>query len=189
MVRLFPYWWWVWIGQRWSRGVDSPLVGEYVKFRQGLMHATVSGGRVTSPVASNLEDPNRAIEWLYGVLSVLDAKASALMRLNGVMLAAAAFLLSFRHPAGLQIPVGQWLILSIAVLSSFSIALCLLVVSVDWRFLGLVRQTGQEFDFTDEIANLQRVSLFRQGVYRLAWWLSFAATGLFVYTFVRLLVW
>jgi hypothetical protein len=189
MVRLFPYWWWVWIGQRWSRGVDSPLVGEYVKFRQGLANAQVSGGRVTSPASSTLNSPTQAIEWLYGVLSILDSKASALMRLNGVMLAAAAFLLNFRGPTDVRIPVSLRLILSIAVLSSFSIALCLLVVSVDWRFLGLVRQTEREFDFTDEIANLQRVSLFRQGVYRLAWWLSFVATGMFVYTFVRLLIW
>ena len=144
---------------------------------------------MTSPVSSTLNSPAQAIDWLYGVLSVLDAKASALMRLNGVMLAAAAFLLNFQAPAGLRIPVSPRLILSIAVLSSFSIALCLLVVSVDWRFLGLVRQTEREFDFTDEIANLQRVSLFRQGVYRLAWWFSFVATGMFVYTFVRLLVW
>jgi hypothetical protein len=188
-MRLFPYWWWVWIGRWWSRGVDSPLVGEYVKFRQGLLKAQVSGGRVTSPASSTLDKPAQALEWLYTVLTVLDSKASALMRLNGVMLAAAAFLLNFQAPVGLRIPVSPRLILSIAVLSSFSIALCLLVVSVDWRFLGLVRQTEQEFDFTDEIANLQRVSLFRQGVYRLAWWLSFIATGMFVYTFVRLLVW
>jgi hypothetical protein len=188
-MRLFPYWWWVWVGQRWSRGVGLPLVGEYVKFRQGLTKAKWSGERITSPASSHLESPGQALDWLYGVLSVLDSKASALMRLNGVMLAAAAFLLNFQVPAGLRIPVSPRLILSIAVLSSFSIALCLLVVSVDWRFLGLVRQTEEEFDFTDEIANLQRVSLFRQGVYRLAWWLSFIATGMFVYTFVRLLVW
>ena len=43
------------------------------------------------------------IEWLYSVLTTLDAKASALMRLNGVLIAAAAFLLGlFGRPGGVD---------------------------------------------------------------------------------------
>ncbi len=175
-----PYWWWVSVTQCINKGPSSLLVGDYVQFRQGLEDATVSGGRLTSAATSNLGKPGQAFERLYGVLTILDSKASALMRLNSVMLAAAAFLV---NPQSQTYQISQR-VLWAAVLSSLSIALCLVVVSVDWPFLGLVRQTEEEFDFTDEMTNLQRVSLFRQCVYRIAWWISFIAIWLFVSVFM-----
>ena len=43
--------------------------------------------------ATHTASAETAIKWLYDILTMLDAKASALMRLNGVLIAAAAFLL------------------------------------------------------------------------------------------------
>lgn len=108
------------------------------------------------------------------MLSILDAKASALMRLNGVMLAAAAFLLNAQNTSGRA--VNAWVAGS-AIGSTISITLCLFVVSVDWRFLGLVVQSGRtELDYTDEFYHLQKVASFRQLLYRVAWTVSLITT-------------
>jgi hypothetical protein len=156
---------------------DPNLLRGYVKLRESLKDAKLKKKRLIGPIPSSLKSHEKAVEWLYSVLSVLDAKASALMRLNGVMLAAAAFLLN------LDVSYLELVLWGIAALSSISIALCLLVVSVDWPFLGLVRQTGENLDFTDEVDNLERVSVFRQTIYRISWITSSIATAMFVYAF------
>src|SRR5262249_45956502 len=129
---LFPYWWLAWAYKR------QGIFQDYVVLRQGLVTAKLEDGRLTCPVPP---DPtaDKAVEWLYFVLSVLDAKASALMRLNGVMLAAATFLLGFFAKSGPleSMKESHSIVFWIAGLSSISIALCLLVVSIDWPFLGL----------------------------------------------------
>jgi hypothetical protein len=192
---VFPYWLFgVVMLKAWRcllKKPEPPLLRGYVRLREGLTRATLNRNRLTSPIPANLKRREEAVEWLYVVLSALDGKASALMRLNGVMLAAAAFLLksgegmsigsSFNH-------ISVELILSIAALSAISIALCLLVVSVDWPFLGLVHETGARLDFTDEVNNLERVSVFRQCVYQVAWMVSLVATSLFVFAFVSQIV-
>ena len=176
---FFPYWWIAWAYRQ------QPLFRDYLILRQGLTNAGEKGGRLTSPIPANI-NAEKAVEWLYQILSVLDTKASALMRLNGVMLAAATFLLGVftRTDAGRIIEGSHGMVLWIAALSSVSIALCLLVVSIDWSFLGLVRRTEDKLDFTEEIDHLERVSKFRQLIYRIAWVVSFIAAVLFVVTFV-----
>lgn len=171
---LFPYWW--------CHGRDKtpkPLSTDYVELRMGLRSANLNEGRLIGSIPATLanSDTEKAVDWLYQLLTVLDSKASALMRLNGVMLAAAAFLLN------LQV-FNLRLIWGIAALSSISIALCLLVVSVDWPFLGLVNRTNNQVDFTDEVYNLKRVSKFREVIYRISWLISFVATLMFVAAFV-----
>jgi hypothetical protein len=121
------------------------------------------------------------LEWLYGLLGVLDTKASALMRLNGVMLAAAAFLL---NPAANSSQAMKFLVAGSAVGSTISIACCLLVVGVDWRFLGLVEEKGTQLDFSQEFFHLQNVVGFRQGCFRLGWTISFLATVSFLVAIV-----
>lgn len=190
---IFPYWWMVGVLKTWRclAGVKEPsLLRDYVKHREGLKSAQFDKECISSSTPTTLSSPKESVEWLYGLLSVLDSKASALMRLNGVMLAAAAFLLNAGHGesgAGSFVRVAPEKILWIAALTSVSIALCLLVVSVDWRFLGCVRETDAKLDYTIEIINLERVSIFRQYVYRTAWLVSFAATVLFVIAFVSLI--
>lgn len=187
---FFPYWWGIavlWGWRRLLKITEPPLVRDYVKRREGLRTAQLKNGRIVSPVPVRLKNSEKTVEWLYSLLTVLDAKASALMRLNGVMLAAAAFLLSADREKFAVISfirVAPELTLWIAALSSVSIALCLLVVSVDWQFLGCVRETEKRLDFTDEFINLERVSLFRQYVYRFAWLISLVATILFVIVFM-----
>ena len=184
------YWWGVgaqWAWRRLLQIKEPPLVRDYVQLREGLKTAELKNGRIISSVPDEMSKPEEAVEWLYKLLTVLDTKASALMRLNGVMLAAAAFLLSADRSGSATaslIRVAPELTLSIAALSSVSIALCLLVVSVDWKFLGCVRKIKNSLDFTNEVINLERVSLFRQYVYRFSWLISLIATVLFVIAFI-----
>jgi hypothetical protein len=77
------------------------------------------------------------IDAIYFVLSVLDSKASALMRLDGVLLAAATFGISAR-----LYPVRGWEFGTIALSCLVSMMLCLCVVAVDWKFLGHVTGGG-----------------------------------------------
>jgi hypothetical protein len=129
------------------------------------------------------------VEWIYGVLGILDSKASALMRLNGVLIAAAAFLLGlFRRPGGSILSttgLDAALIVSLAFASAVSISCCLLVVDVTWPFLGRVRRHGDgTFDFSDEIAALDRACTFRQSAYRWAWRISSVASVGFLVEFL-----
>lgn len=191
----FPYWWLFVSSLRlWrclKRNPEPPLLRGYIKHREGLTVARFKDGRLTSPIPKTVRNREQAVKWLYELLSVLDSKASALMRLNGVMLAAAAFLLSTTDAGAPDVhlmDVSRVVILWIAALSAVSIGLCLLVVSVDWPFLGLVREISGELDFTDEVNNLQRVSQIRQGLYRSAWIVSFIASVLFVYAFITQII-
>jgi len=121
------------------------------------------------------------VEWIYGVLTTLDAKASALMRLNGVLIAAAAFLLGlFRRQGGSILSTTSLdaaVIVSLALLSTISIFCCLLVVDVGWPFLGKVtKNSNRTFEFAEEIRSLDRVSRFRQSAYQFAWLITLLAS-------------
>jgi hypothetical protein len=163
----------------------------YVFRRHMLAKASLSNGRIVASAceATKAVDCSEALSWIYELLSALDSKASALMRLNGVMLAAAAFLLTM-HGSAYQsvlrvtnIDVG--IISGTAALCSFSILLCLLVVNVKWYFLGKVTENGEQLDYTDEFQMLQRVAKSRQTYYRIAWEVSRVAAVLFVVEFAR----
>lgn len=130
-----------------------------------------------------------AVKWLYEVLTTLDSKASALMRLNGVLIAAAAFLLGlFGRQGGTILATGSWdarLIILSALLSACSIFACLFVVNVSWPFLGETKIVDdQTLRCEDEIKRLGCASTFRQIMYRLAWWISFSASIGFLVEFV-----
>ena len=98
------------------------------------------------------------------------------MRLNGVMFAAAALLLK---PSGSQ---DRWIPHLVAISgmgSALSIILCLLVVAVDWPFLGLATRKRPDdegtivADFSEEFRHLKLVAHLRQIFYRWAWSVSF----------------
>lgn len=124
----------------------------------------------------------QAIEWVYSVLTVLDAKASALMRLNGVLIAAAAFMLAqYKSPSTLMAN-ASWhpiLVAIAALLSAISITCCLYVVSVSWNFLGKVK-VGDLNSYSSEVEALVLTMIWRQRVYRFAWLFSLVAAGLFL---------
>jgi AcrR family transcriptional regulator len=189
-----PYWWF-----KKKRDMTTAVFSDYVRRRHALATATVKGSKLSSAVPTRDPTGSEALEWIYGLLTALDTKASALMRLNGVMLAAAALLLNplyVQDPQVCFVAIMRFLVALSALGSTISIACCLLVVSVDWPFLGLVIEkndpiAGNEFDFSEEFFHLQRVAILRQKFYRFGWLLSLVGTVTFlggiVIFFLRLL--
>ena len=148
--------------------------------------AAVRCDPLTEAESANADD---VVGWLYGVLTTLDAKASALMRLAGVLIAAAAFLLGlFRRQGGSILLTSDWnaaFIVMLAFLSAIAIFCCLLVVNISWPFLGrAARKPDRSFEFVDEIKFLDRACTFRQKTYRLAWAISLIASIGFLVEFL-----
>lgn len=192
MKVFFPYWWYSSL----RKNLDTTTTfSDYVIGRFAL----TKDGKVESKTGKKLSfwlqgpqatleksiPADKVLDWLYSLLAVLDTKASALMRLNGVMLATAAFVL---RPEYNSLASMKFLVAFSALGSTVSIGCCLLVASVDWRFLGLVKKTnsseGEELDFAEEFFHLQKVADFRQSCFRLAWVLSFLATIAFLIVIV-----
>lgn len=157
---------------------------EYVQKRdalEGIQLRTATDG-ITSLTAA------KALEWLYGVLTTLDSKASALMRLNGVLIAAAAFLLGRPSGAMLSVSSADSRIVALsALLSAASICCCLFVVNVSWPFLGKVNTSAAATaDCKTELQDLGRACKFRERAYRTAWWISLLASAAFLLEFLNL---
>ena len=164
----------------------------YVQRRYALGKAVLKNPAVVcSDPLSETESAKAddVVGWLYGVLTTLDAKASALMRLGGVLIAASAFLLGlFRRQGGSILLTSDWnaaFIVLLAFLSAISIFCCLLVVNISWPFLGrATRKADRSFEFAAEIKFLDRACTFRQGIYRLAWAISLIASMGFLVEFL-----
>ena len=114
-------------------------------------------------------DATRRFEFLYGMLSVLDSKASSLMAFNAIGLTALAVWLE-----GLPL---NWLHFSldlVFLLFLISAATCFFVVRVHWSPAAhLNRSELQMQDLLDERDH-------RTHLYRWAWWLAILAVGLFL---------
>src|SRR5690242_5587651 len=76
--------------------------------------------------------PERTIRAIYVLLGVLDTKASALMRFNGIILAVIALMLRDSKQAP---PISFYVILYMTLAS---IIACLVVVGIFWRFYEFV---------------------------------------------------
>ncbi|MBY0399645.1 hypothetical protein K2X89_05075 [Myxococcota bacterium] len=167
----------------------------YVQRKKALQHAKYRNAAEVRAELGTEEtiDVKEIVDWIYGVLSILDSKASVLMRLNGVQIAASAFVLGMvNSERGKEQPFlaseafDELAITWSAVLSSVSIFLCLFVVRVSWAFLDRVDRTSDSrFDFTNEIRALITESERRQSVYRIAWYVSLCSSFLFLADFVR----
>lgn len=128
----------------------------------------------------------RAIEWettaektikaIYALLSILDSKASALMRFNGIILAVIALMLRDLKEMP---PIGYWIVY----MTLASIVACLVVVGIFWRFYEFVEPApvalpvdndGQTRNalLAEELKMLRRVLRLREAAYQLAWWLA-----------------
>jgi hypothetical protein len=127
-------------------------------------------------------DAKKRIEAIYAVLTVLDSKASALMRLDGVMLAAGLFGIS----ANLY-RAKSWEFGIIALSSVVSMMLCLAVVAVDWKFLEYVTGRAPLYNFEREIESLRKVRWLRELCYRWAWFFAVVASWGFLIVLIRLL--
>jgi hypothetical protein len=130
------------------------------------------------------------INYLFGILGVLDSKASALMRFDAIMIAAASFLLAGGHALPITPPLEAVLV-SILVASLLAAGLCLFVVQISYPFLGKVRVIGTvvnlgrevsitQIDCMSEINSLNNAAERRSRYYRAAWWLSVTAVVLFL---------
>jgi hypothetical protein len=117
----------------------------------------------------------------YFVLTVLDSKASALMRLNGVVLAAALVGISAHF-----FQIKTWAFELTALPSLISMILCLQVVAVDWPFLGYATVSDENANFGVEISELRKVRWFREYVYRTAWYFSLLSALIFTYQLLML---
>jgi hypothetical protein len=160
-----------------SRGWEkNDTVAPYILNRHLLeLVSEASDGKIIYSGEETFPPGGKRLEWIYLILTVLDTKASALMRLNGVMLAAAALLLNPTYKGGMSVAIP---VAVSAIGSVTSIILCLLVVAVDWPFLGLVKKVNKgggmvEADFCEEFKHLTFVAHLRQVLYRLAWSISF----------------
>src|SRR4026207_120889 len=157
-MKIYSLYWWFWWLKRWE---PPPTPWRYSDLPD----------HVRARLALNSTPPEKVCEttvnWLYQLLGLLDTKASALMRLNSVMVAAAAFVLNPQFGSWQSM---KYLIAGSALLSAFSIAICLLVVAVDWPFLGLVKKIplsdGKvKWQFAKELFHLQKMVDFRRRFY------------------------
>lgn len=201
MKCLSIYWLCSWVCS-WFRKSTKDNKFEYsesVIHRHALEHAQFDSnlGKIIALKPSSSPKAVTVFEVIYHQLSILDSKASALMRLNGVMFAAAAFLLGpdFASSGKLKEIMssygGELYLVISGFMSLLSIILCLIVISVDWKFLDLVESDKVEekihLDFSKEFFHLQKVIDFRVFFYQFAWLVSLLATFfLFFYFYVGL---
>jgi len=123
------------------------------------------------------EAARRTLEFFYEALTVLDHKAEALMVFDGILIAAAAFLLD----RGNLHLVHKWrriLVLLAILLALFAAAACLFVARVKYSFLGDVTIQGGKLQLTEEFQALTVVLANRTFDYELAWYLSVSAVCL-----------
>jgi hypothetical protein len=109
---------------------------------------------------------------LYGILTVLDAKANGLLRVNSLFITMLIFFIGWSHASGFPESLAAFIPIAYAdtVILGLSSILCLLIVAVSWKFLGEVTQTANGHNFDQEIARLANVVDDRTHLYWLAWW-------------------
>jgi hypothetical protein len=113
------------------------------------------------------DSPKTILDEIYKFLGILDSKASALMRYNGIILAVIALMVRQSR----TMPSVTYYIVALTIAS---ILACLLVVGIFWRFLGWVKPTGANDTekFGTELDLIRRVLILRELAYQLAWWAS-----------------
>jgi hypothetical protein len=120
------------------------------------------------------ESAKKTLEFFYEALSVLDHKAEALMVFDGILIAAAAFLLD----RGNLHRVHKWrriLVLLAIMLALFAAAACLFVARIKYSFLGDVTIAGGKLQLDEEFKALAVVLARRTFDYELAWYFSVGA--------------
>ena len=110
-------------------------------------------------------------DYLYGCLTILDAKAQALLAYDGILMAAAAISLSlFSH----GVSPGSVAVFSSLAASSLSSVLCLAVIWIYWTDTVELENSGDLFD------TLLRVRNRRTLAYRLSWVIAQASALLMI---------
>ena len=109
------------------------------------------------------KDSKRSLTAIYTFFGILDSKASALMRFNGIILAVIALILRSKG----TVPAITYVVVYMTLAS---ILACLLVVGVFWRFLEWVGSGTNALN--DELHVIRRVLVMREAAYQVAWWLA-----------------
>jgi len=123
------------------------------------------------------EAARRTLEFFYEALSVLDHKAEALMVFDGILIAAAAFVLD----RGNLHRIHKWrrmVVLLAIMLALFAAASCLFVARVKYSFLGDMTIVAGKLQTSEEFQALSVVLARRTFDYELAWYLSVSAVCL-----------
>jgi hypothetical protein len=109
------------------------------------------------------------LDEIYKFLGILDTKASALMRYNGIILAVITLMVRQRG----DMPHITYYIIALTIAS---ILACLLVVGIFWRFLEWVKPNGADDaeKLDTELDMIRRVLILREAAYQIAWWASAA---------------
>jgi hypothetical protein len=118
------------------------------------------------------------LDEIYKFLGILDAKASALMRYNGIILAVIGLMVR----SGQKLPDAAYYIVYMTI---GSIIACLLVVGVFWRFLDWVSPNNEDGKLATELDMIRRVLVLREAAYQIAWWLSAAVSFLLLFKFTE----
>ncbi|MFD2183759.1 hypothetical protein [Rhodoplanes azumiensis] len=127
------------------------------------------------------------IDEIYKLLNILDSKASALMRYNGIILA----VITFSTHAGQ--PFSK-LVYAIVFLTLASIFSCLMVVGVFWNLLSYIEPAKftddaapieGSGDLTKEANSLRKLLLLRETAYQTAWWSALLVSLLLAVYFIR----
>jgi hypothetical protein len=89
------------------------------------------------------------------------------MRFDGIILAVLALI------ARAETPLSERIVITgVAILVVLSIACCICVIDVSWRFLGIAVPSPGVRQVDQELQELRKVLYFREGAYRWAWILS-----------------
>lgn len=124
------------------------------------------------------------VRWFYDMLSILDSKASGLLRINSfVMTIISLFLAYARVSSGAGPKVSRGFMFACLVdfiLLAASSVLCFFIIRVTWGVLEKVPSRGGEVAFDTEIDALATVTGHRTHLFWNAWWLGLAGFALAV---------
>lgn len=146
----------------------------------GETRGTALTGKIGSLSANNMAPTKDILIQFYGILSILDAKATGLLTVNAI---AAAILTAFLAADGalaqqLHMPASLPILEFQLLLLGGSSLLCLVIIRVTWRFFAIVPSTPTlPADFDTEVKRLANVIDDRTHYYVIAWWLAIVAFG------------
>ena len=112
------------------------------------------------------------VKWLYEALSILDAKANGLLRINSLVMTILSLIFTYARTAPQSQNVSPCFLtgcLFAFVALGGSSVLCFLVVRMSWDFLGSVLTGAAAPDFTAEIDGLVDETTKRTHFFVWAW--------------------
>jgi hypothetical protein len=111
---------------------------------------------------------------LYGILTILDAKANGLLRVNSFFITMLVFFIGWSNTGTFPDALRDYVYIAYfdVLLLVISSVLCLVVVSVSWKFLRYATPDKATYKFDEEIGHLANAVDDRTHFYFIAWWLT-----------------